>query len=265
MAFASPQNNCHKIKPPLSPMEEHQNQYCLSSNHTQCPVFTEERQADDKKYHGIFANQAKPELRISSKVMILAGAGLILGIILIQQILTGRSFGIFRSNDAEGSAPTAWVQPTILIDQNVKPTTTPAPAEPTQTPMPIAEPPPPSFIETPMGIDKMFIVHRVLPGESIASLASTFKTTEDAIRSINYKLGTTLFVDKLLVLPFGRTNVSGVPALTVYLVEVDGLTLEQLAIDKSVDYGLLRELNALPKGYQLTRNQVIVLPPATAP
>jgi hypothetical protein len=111
-----------------------------------------------------------------------------------------------------------------------------------------------------MGLERNLLVHRVLPGESIAMLANEYVTTEDAIRAVNYGMGETLWAHTLVVIPFERSNVSGIPPMTAYLIDVSSISIETLAVEKSVDVELLRTWNALPKGYLFHLGEVFIIP-----
>jgi hypothetical protein len=73
-------------------------------------------------------------------------------------------------------------------------------------------------------------------------------------------MGDTLWLDKLVVVPYDQRNVTALPPLTAYLVEIDGITIDQFAADRFIEPNLLRRLNNLPRGYQLSLNEAIVIP-----
>jgi hypothetical protein len=238
----------------------HQNQFCLSPNFNECKVYKEKGKTSDKKYPGIFTKEKSRLAKILPKLIVASILLLVIGFVLFQLGSKGKLSLLNQLISPRSSSLPAWTEPTANIEiiptDSATATATHAPVKSTPTPKQT----PPKFIETPMGKFKMFIVHRVLPGESLRSLSEFYKTSPEAIVAINYGMGKTLWVDTLVVIPFERINMTGVPPLTAYLVEVNGVSIERLAEDMFVDPALLRELNDLPAGYRLTIKEAIVIP-----
>ena len=160
------------------------------------------------------------------------------------------------------TAPVVFTQPSTELFATLTATNTPQPTK-TMTPLPpttTATLPPLHMIETPIGLERQFVVHRVLEGEGFISIAATYNTNEDAIRAVNYALGDSLWADTVLVIPLGQTDVSGIPPMSVFLVSDEGMTIEALALEQNVDAALLRELNALPEGYILHQDEWVLIP-----
>jgi hypothetical protein len=255
MAYPSPHNSCFKIKPAQVPNKDHQSRFCLSSDFAPCPVYLSKGKADEKKYHNIFSKQEKQIIHIFRRYKFLVV--LVLLVLLLVWVFSMEKLSIILPFTGRRISTTpTWVQPTIIFEETPVPTAMPIPFKPTPT----YKQPEPRFIETPMGKNYMFIVHRVQPGESIASLAETYVTTADAIKAINYGMGDTLWEDKLVVVPFERSNMTDVPPMTAYLVEVEGITINQLAEELRIDLTTLSILNNLPEGYSLTLDEAIIIP-----
>jgi len=160
------------------------------------------------------------------------------------------------------TAPVVFTQPSTELFATLTATNTPQPTK-TMTPLPpttTATLPPLHMIETPIGLERQFVVHRVLEGEGFISIAATYNTNEDAIRAVNYALGDSLWADTVLVIPLGQTDISGIPPMSVFLVSDEGMTIEALALEQNVDAALLRELNALPEGYILHQGEWVLIP-----
>ena len=160
------------------------------------------------------------------------------------------------------TAPVVFTQPSTELFATLTATNTPQPTK-TMTPLPpttTATLPPLHMIETPIGLERQFVVHRVLEGEGFISIAATYNTNEDAIRAVNYALGDSLWADTVLVIPLGQTDVSGIPPMSGFLVSDEGMTIEALALEQNVDAALLRELNALPEGYILHQGEWVLIP-----
>jgi hypothetical protein len=91
---------------------------------------------------------------------------------------------------------------------------TPLPSR-AETPAPTLEPV--HALETPIGTDNHFIIHRVLPGESLLLLSQHYGTSVDAIELINYQLPTPLLEGFPIVIPVNDVDVRGFPAFEAYV------------------------------------------------
>lgn len=258
MAFPSRQNICHKIESPGIPNIDYQSRYCLSPKHNECKVFLASSKDSLKKYRHIFTKPPKTQAKVPLKYVILAVLLLVAGFYLFQFISSSK---LFASTTDESPIPfptrTAIVLPGLEeTDETPVPTSSPSPIKPTQT-LRVTEP---RMVETPFGLQWKFIVHSALAGESIESLAQKYKTTKEAIQKVNYQMDEKLWEGELIVIPFDRSKVHDVPAMTPYIIKVDGKALETLAFEQSVDEGLLRQWNGLPRGYRFRLDEVVIIP-----
>jgi hypothetical protein len=134
-----------------------------------------------------------------------------------------------------------------------------------QTPLPSrAETPTPTLepahaLETPIGTGNHFIIHRVLPGESILLLSQHYGTSVDAIELVNYQLPTLLLEGFPIVIPVNDVDVRGFPAFEAYVVEKD-MKVEKLAELLSVDLGMLKNYNGLNEGHMLRVGDWVLIP-----
>lgn len=257
VSYPSPLNVCHRIAPPDSPDIPHQRNYCFTEAHAQCEIFisTKIEKSEKqmiKKDHKVKRTKKSP---IFFLIGILALAlCTILGLVQIK-------LGYFSANlkptstlhsDMLNTSPAVQPKPTNTLIPSKTPTQIP----PTQT----VTQSPPHYLETPFGQDRKFIIHRLVEGESLILLASTYNTTPEAIKAINYDYRDVLWAGSVLIIPVNQTEVNGVNPMSAYLIENDGITIEKLAQDKNVSIAALCSLNALPEGYSFHSGEWVLIP-----
>jgi LysM repeat protein len=146
-----------------------------------------------------------------------------------------------------------------LLQVHIKPTLTflltASSTEPIQTPK-LAMP---HAMETPIGIEHKLVIHRVLEGESLTSIASQYWTTVEAIQAVNYYLPSPVRVGWLIILPINQTEVQGIPTFTAYEVKTD-IVVEILAQQLSTDPVLLKSYNGLSNGEILDSGEWLLIP-----
>ncbi|MFU8827431.1 MAG: hypothetical protein ACNA70_08060 [Brevefilum sp.] len=130
-------------------------------------------------------------------------------------------------------SPTLDLLPTATQTITVTPTVTNTP-EPTPSPTRTRRPPVMN-LNTPIGRELKFIIHRVQEGEAMGQYASRYNTSEAAIRAVNYAMPTVLFIDWLIVIPLDVTDATGLPAFQPIQMETGGLTVELFARQLGVD------------------------------
>jgi hypothetical protein len=254
MSFPSMENRCYKIKPQRLPNLAHQEKYCLTSSYPQCTLLAQETKKTGQKIPNIFINPPGRQRTFPTRIVV----SLIL--ILIIAFLAYKIIPPLISTSA--SAPTTtWAMVSTLSMETAMPAATFAPrstpmrAKPTSTSTPL-----PRLAETPIGLKSMFIVHRVIAGESLASLAEAYKTTKEVIQKLNYKMGDTLWIDTLVVLPVEGFDLTGVPPMSAYVADSDNISIDALASEKSVDVDSLLRWNAVPKGYVFRKGEAVIIP-----
>ena len=274
VGYPSPINYCHRVKPLAVPKFEHQREYCLSDNFTQCPIIQIGPGQRMPKTIRSTANKGS-SLKKIILIEVLVGLFLIviiLGSIFWQQIFSGfdqiggrepsvtqTSFVLDTTTPTIVTSPTSTVTVTPTLENTATPTATLAP--PTETlspPSPTIEPPV-LALETPIGEDPQFVIHAVVPGESLELYARDYNTTVDAIRSINYNLPSFLPLDWIVVIPQNTVDVSGIPPFEPYEVQ-QAVRVEVLADLLSVDLTDLRRYNLIPMGYTLNPGEWLLVP-----
>ena len=115
-------------------------------------------------------------------------------------------------------------------------------------------------LETPIGADPQFVIHRVQYGENLNQYAVQYNTSVDAIVLVNYDLKTPVWVDTLIVIPVDITEVDGLPAFEVYLVSGIERSVEALAEELGVKAADLARYNALAAGELLQSGDWLLVP-----
>ena len=264
MAIPAPENFCHRLNPARCPIAQHQREYCLSANHTACPVYT--RETGSKAVpKNIFHRRKRSLPRIKARhillALLLAGAGVLVamlysGMIRLPALTSQNPIATAVANTPVLEVLLPTLTPTLVFT----PTVTRTPMPPTLTPTPIL----PFLLETPAGpVGREFIIHKTLPGEALLLLAEMYFTSSEAIRAVNYQMPGTIWEGMLVVVPYMHKNVNGVPPMTVYQVTEENMTMETLArqLDlDALDANLLLEVNGRPTGYTLQVGEYVLIP-----
>lgn len=114
-------------------------------------------------------------------------------------------------------------------------------------------------LETPIGLDQKFMIHRMMEGESLELLAGKYETTVATIQAVNYYLPLPIHINWTVVIPLGMIDISGLPAFQPYMV-VAGMTVEEFAQSMSVDVSTLSYYNGLTATYQLSPGDWLLIP-----
>ena len=147
--------------------------------------------------------------------------------------------------------PTGGAAPTGL-GLTLVPTKTSLPTPTTQPVLKLA-------LETPLGLNKEFMIHRMLEGESLDWLASKYGTTVMLIQAVNYYLPSPLWINWTIIIPLGRIDLQGVPAFQPYMVTA-GMTVDEFAQSISVDASTLSYYNGLTAAYRLSPGDWLLVP-----
>lgn len=255
-------NNCCYHADPVSVVGfEHQQRFCLSSDHVTCPVYQKESiEPFPKEYIYEGPGISKPR----AWVPFVGLAGVLLLALVLGMLLKVFPVPFMQQNDLE---PTV-TQAAVIPPQNELPTMSKPSDTPTQliATEAIATLSPTArtyhLLETPIGQDSRLVIHRLLEGEGVKLLALLYETTPEAILAVNYNLPPVLWVDSVIVIPVRTKDVSGLPRFSTYEVIEEGLTIEELAVSMQVNLGQLLRFNDLPEGYELSRGEWLLIPHA---
>lgn len=92
--------------------------------------------------------------------------------------------------------------------------------------------------------------------------AEKYHTSVEAIQAVNYNLKTPLWIDSLVIIPVGFTDVSNLPSFETYVVTETGRTVESLAQELGVDPRNLKYYNAIGDGESLQVGDWLLIPRA---
>lgn len=255
MSYPSDGNICHKCMPINTPNAQYQREYCLSQKHANCIVFKAN------------TNQPMPKEMVIVKVNSKNGVRkLILSISLFTLLLTSifllllsnQKLPILNEPTTNTTEPSMKFEksPTIIMPTmtptSIQTPTKPVPTE-TSTPLPL------HFLETPIGIEKKLIVHKILEGETLIALAEKYSTTIDSIKEINV-FAETLRANSIWIIPVGQSDVSEYPQLKAIIITEDGITLEDVALQYMVDSSVVSKLNDVPNDYLFHINEWVIIP-----
>ena len=92
--------------------------------------------------------------------------------------------------------------------------------------------------------------------------AEKYHTSVGAIQAVTYNLTSPLWIDSLVIIPVGFTDVSSLPSFETYVVTETGRTVESLAQELGVDPHDLKYYNAIGDGEALQVGDWLLIPRA---
>ena len=294
MAFTSPDNICHQCKPFVQIKLEHQNDYCLDVNFSNCPVYVNgagKRMPVDLIYDGRADQQSAPmDRRILWAGVVLAIIFAMIVLFFFTQSKSRREnlptnpLGINAAQsltviaDSPSSSPTSSpLIPSSLISSPEISTTLPLQTAsitpfPTLTSIPTATQAvsstftptstqiPPYSLELPIGNGQLYLIHKVVNGENLSTLTETYQTSLEAILAVNSTLAIPIRIDSLVIIPLKNKNPQGLPKLEPYQVTQNEITPETLAEQLKTDSALFKSLNNFEDGEKLNIGNWVLVP-----
>ena len=258
LAFPSTWNYCHRAMPPASVRLAHQEHYCQSALHVQCPVF----QADKIKPlpPDIRAGKSPTPQKRRTWVPVtasLATVALVVGVLWflgVPPLLRG------VASQAPYAVPPGTPTATLELPASAV-MAAPATAMPAIPPVTATASVPVAFLSTVVidrstptiqlaptrvdacghdldevfGIGRRFIIHRVQSGESFEMYATTYGTDLATMQGVNAQPLIPLHPGQIVVIPLDQKSIDGVPLFDTY----------QLA-EHTTKYAKITTLLALP-------------------
>lgn len=268
LAYPSSQNYCHHVTPSAAPGAAYQRQFCLELLHTQCDRYAEK---SDNPIPAEFLLGENTKSRWNPRFIRFLTFGLLILVILSGSIWLlinwTRQKPPVSQPEIQTTSPAvvAIVSPTLTKTIKPPPTHTQLPSHtvvPTSTPT--LTPYLPHFLETPIGNDRPFLMHRVEAGESLIKLAGLFNTTIDAIRSVNINLQGLLWTDTVIVIPVNQTDVTEVIPMLPYEVVADEVEVAALAEEHNVGLEYLAQLNNVSTSHIFQVGEWVLIPQGQA-
>jgi hypothetical protein len=275
VGFSSDRNFCYQTEKPTAILLEHQQKYCLTKNHSNCPVFQDISHLTlpiEKSHH----NPAKLKRPISRGVWVAFVVFILTGILMVNWLYEPGLFALGKPASTltvkpKNIIPLAETAPLLTVQSQpattLEITSAPSPSPtPTETPTPISATSLPLELETPSGTTPRLLIHRIVLGENLSLLANRYGTSVTAIQSINYFLPIPLWVGLLVVIPLNTTDVSALPAFEPYQVKDDLLTLEDIAWVLNTNPELLSRYNLMdPKAVPPAKSWLLIPRPFPPP
>jgi len=277
LAFPSIWNCCHHCKPVVSINIDHQRDYCQSTRYPDCPAYLQppDQILPDEIHSKNPTNSASRASQFLIPILAIFTILIILGGIFFTGTLYNRNP---TNNNNVGSLNSLTPAP---IQQNLSPeatsTSTPSAtrtiASPTLQPastFPTADKSflvaptsavtrTPHEIESLIGLNYVFRIHRAHRSEDIYVLAQENGTTAAAILAVNYIIKLPLKGQQLVVIPYNRTDVSDLPPFEAHRVTED-TTVDILGKQLEVDPSELQLYNGLGTYTQLHKGEWLVVP-----
>lgn len=231
--FASNWNRCNHCKPAATPKFKHQEVFCLGGKFEDCPLFSRDGLSEMPPQILIEPRELTSSF-LGRYRLIVIGALFALALPVSWKLINEK----FTADMASGPTPIAVL--IIPTSMEIVPPTIDLPFDSTLAPAPISTPivAPISIsgasghqLETPIGTDYKFVIHKILEGETIEQFAQQFDTSVEAILAVNSATRNPGWSGTLLVIPVGFTDVTALPSFIVYQVqETDrGSSIEVMA------------------------------------
>ncbi len=270
LAYPAKENLCHNCHPALIPAFDHQEKYCLTSQHESCPAFQSGILPLDAR-HKIEPSQKKSNKKLQ-----------ITWVALIALLATGLIFGAWTLFNEQSNKSTELPAPSVQVTINPTPTVIPTEAptlQPQATETALNTPqeatattevtPTTESSQTdilrrlyvPVGPpERQFVIHRILDGDNFDILLRRYGTTLEAVQAINFRVPLPVWVDLVLVFPYNSSDVSGLPILQGIEVTQESISIDELASTLNLDASILKSLNNCPNGCTLQKGDWILAP-----
>jgi len=266
--YPSLANFCYRTKPVTPIRTNYQRIYCLTATHFECKVYQ-----NDSGHQVPFEIRGRWQKTAQSKrskvyLWVILSAIVIIGLLIWQGLSGGLSRFTGWGDVLWGTRPialTATGTPTpSIVPTLVQRTATPTSLRPSPSPTRVVATSTPTLysfhaLENPIGIERLFIIHRILNEESLDSISEKYGTIPPALRLVNYALEIPLLTNYLIIIPVNQTDVSGLPAFSAYMVK-ENVTVEGLAQQLNVDPAVFMNYNNLHAGQVLAGDEWVLVP-----
>lgn len=256
MSFPSVSNHCMNCRKPTQPAFVHQQEYCLTVAHVDCPLYAAAGRGD-----------LPPELGGRNPmgrkwfwgIAALVAAGAIMAAVISSSSQAARV--------VESASPVPTVQP---IEETFAPPATSTQAPP-PTPTLVAVQQPVVPLQLPgqdlttesarfaPGTSQSYLVHVVSVSETLDLIAANYNTTLQALIAVNYKIQPPVWVDAMIVVPPGASSAEGLPAFTVHVVEQESVSSLNLADELFADEAALELYNGCNGPCEFVRGNVLLV------
>ncbi len=261
--FPSKLNGCTHVYPVETPSFEHQWRYCLQNDYPLCPIY--KSTPGDKMPKEILLKYKGSAPR---KRYLIIGASICFVVITLLIFFRFRVPGFIETNLAFTPTSTEILRPTMTptsatenltglpnFQSPTKPTATETPISPTPTQTNVI-----FALDTPIGDEQLFVIHRVAEGETLQLFANKYHTSVEAITAINFDLIVPLWSNWLVIIPVNTTDVSELPLFEAHQVEEGKISIQDLANQLSASLEEMLRYNNLDVDYILKRGDWLLVP-----
>jgi hypothetical protein len=262
-AFPSLLNVCYHVKPITTPIITHQRSFCLSENHVHCPLYASTHGVKMPKEMALNTHR----LSKRNRLLLIGVATLIL---LVTTTVILRFSAAWPNQPNQEPAPLTTGQALVpLISTPVAetdeartstPQVTETPQTETQAPSTPTKEDPLLALDTPIGGEIQFIIHRVSEGETLQIFADQYNTTVEAITAVNHNLIVPLWTNWIVIIPYNFTDVSGLPLFAAHQVEEEFIPLPELAQQLSTSLTDMMFYNNLDAEHILHKGEWLLVP-----
>ena len=268
-AYPSADNGCGRFAPPAPLPGSYQSGFCLGARHTECPLVSPSwsgafpqglRAAAEREWGrpGARSRRRRALFALAAVTFLGVSAGAV-------WFLSGLGAPEPAVPEEEAPALPPPAQPTHTPSVTPTASATPSPSAsptpaPSDTPAPTFTATPGPELETPFGRRPTFLIHTILAGENLSSLAQAYATSVQAIQAAN-RLGTQpLWIGELVVIPVGTSDPAGMPGFEIVRVADPGELLSDLAARFAADPESIRGANALGEDPWLLAGRWLIVP-----
>jgi hypothetical protein len=270
-SYPSEWNVCYHVEPIAVPNHSHQEAYCLSTEFSLCPIFntkSPQKMPDEIKLRRQISLEKIKQIGIIG-VLVLLAILVLAGILFREQWVdklpvfsSGMAMETKAVNNSDLPTGKKSEQTSIVTLLEISPTPPTAESSPIP-PKAVSSPTktdPVLALDVPIGDEVKFVMHRVLPGESLAIFADQYNTSIDGIISVNANLISPLWVDWVVIVPVNFSDVTGLPAFEAYQVEEEGISLDALADRLSAALDQMALYNNIKADHKLQAGEWLLVP-----
>jgi hypothetical protein len=271
--FPTERNLCYHPRPARAVLNTHQQEYCLAAKHQDCPVFKDPAASGSEFLYAqglLGRKQGAFPFVLVFFILLFAALGLwyyrevlFAAVMSVQppssQPLAPAPIATPLQAESPGSAATTLASGP-LATMLVTPTATPRPTDTSPPPTETASVTPPPGLGMPIGRNPALVIHRVASGESLTTISARYETNETAIRAVNLMLPIPLWENWLVIVPYQTEDVADLPLFEAYQVNVEGITVANLARQLAVDAAMLAQYNNLEQGDFFANGQWVLVP-----
>jgi hypothetical protein len=270
--YPSRWNICYHVKPTAVPRLAHQQNFCLRPEFVNCPVYQAppgEKMPEEIAAGPAAVSDEQKKRRVTILVVAVGLLMILLAIVFRNMWLPALNTDLPQvgTETQVGMDNSSLVLTNEAISQGKSTpqgSATPSPTAegPTITPVePTPEAPDPELrLDTPIGSEYQFIIHRVQEAESLQYFADQYNTSVEAINAVNYNMISPLWIDWLIIIPLNTVDVVGLPAFEAYQIAEEGIPIKQLAEDFAISLEELCFYNNIDQDHILHQGEWVLLP-----